>query len=369
MSEISPNMNPSQFRFVTYNVETLGEEMDKPGVVSSVNKEKQKEVAETLKEINADVVVMQEVPSEQTLDSFVNENLSEEYPHKQFFKTNDEWNHQMAILSKHPIQEARSNKDRPLQAMPIKHELYLGNLNHNTDEKKLNEMLSKYGDIKSIAFKDGSQKGLPTNFAFVEMTSDEAVKAAIKDLDGMEIDGNALKVSESKQNNRPAKFLRDVIEAQIDLGGFPLKVYGVHYKANPYFARPTTPEKIELAHKTREAEAQETLNIIAEDMKSTPSMRYIVAGDMNTTSEDKAITILKNNGSTPLVDPLENKTGQEFISHPVTGNRLDYAMVSPDLATGVTDAKVHHSEHADKASDHLPVVLTFDLGSIKENTV
>ncbi|MHC9539073.1 MAG: endonuclease/exonuclease/phosphatase family protein [Vulcanimicrobiota bacterium] len=373
MSGISPNTPPTNLRFAAYNVETLGEVMDRPGVVSSVDKAKQKEVAETIKEMNADIVAMEEVPSEKTLDEFVNENLKAEYPYKQFFQTNDTYNHHMAILSKYPIMETASNKTRPLQGLPVKHELHLGNLSSTVDKEKLGEIVSKFGEIKSMTIKEkegkpGSEESpeVPaTRFAFVEMATDEQVKAAITVLNGQELDGQKLEVSESKQSNKPKTFLRDVAEAKIDVGGFPLGVYVVHYKADPYFARPTTPEITELARKTREAEAQETRNIVAEDMKRLPTMQYIVAGDMNTTSDDRAIQTLKAPGAASLVDPMENRTGPEYISHPVTNQRIDYALISPGMAKGVKEAGVHHSDHANKASDHLPVFLAFDLGEIR----
>lgn len=366
-----PSSYPTHLKFATYNVETLGEEMEQPGVVSSVNKQKQKEVAETIREMDADIVAMEEVPSEKTFNEFVNENLKAEYPYKQFYQTNDTYNHHMAILSKYPIMEATSNKNRPLQGIPVKHELHIGNLGSNVNSENLNELVSRFGEIKSITIKEQSSdregaSGVKTRYAFVEMATDEQVKAAVTMLDGQETDGQKLHVAESKQSNKPKKFLRDVTATIVNVGGYPMGIFGAHYKANPYFARPAAPGAQELARKIREAEAQETKYIVAEKLKSFPSMHYIVAGDLNTTSEDKAIKTLKDPAVAPLIDPMEDKTGPEYISHPVTDSRIDYALISPDMAKGVKEAGVHHSAHADKASDHLPVYLTFDMEAIQK---
>ena len=73
--------------------------------------------------------------------------------------------------------------------------LYVGNLNYSVDSKKIEELFSNYGEVKSIKIIEG--KG----FGFVEFSnSSEAEKAKIA-LDGSDFNGRSLKVD----NARPPK--------------------------------------------------------------------------------------------------------------------------------------------------------------------
>ena len=73
--------------------------------------------------------------------------------------------------------------------------LYVGNLNYSVDSKKLEELFSNYGEVKSIKIIEG--KG----FGFVEMSSQAEAEQAKKELNGTEFEGRTLKVD----NARPPK--------------------------------------------------------------------------------------------------------------------------------------------------------------------
>ncbi len=279
------NISNNKVRLASYNVETLS--VDNP----ENKREKLQALAESLKEINADIVSLQEVPSEKDLNDFLKmSDLNKKYPYSSFCETNDQYGHHMGILSQYPIVETESNKNRRIST---------------------------------------GSKG-STNFC------------------------------------------RDVAETMIDVKGYPFRIYNVHFKANPYFAGPdaNSPEKLQKAVNKRAAEAREVKNIIAEDMRRLPSMHYVVTGDMNTTPDAPEIQPLKQEDKThvKLSDPLENLNGPEMNSHPVTNNRLDYIMLSPELAKGVVEGSpnVHHSENANKASDHLGIYVDIDMDALPE---
>lgn len=75
--------------------------------------------------------------------------------------------------------------------------LYVGNLRYSRDEKGIKFLLSKFGKVKSVKlvidFRTKKSKG----FAFVEMATTKAGREAIQKLNGTEVDGRTLKVSEA----------------------------------------------------------------------------------------------------------------------------------------------------------------------------
>ena len=81
--------------------------------------------------------------------------------------------------------------------------IYVGNLSYGTTEERLKEVFSGYGEIASTKLITDRETGKFRGFAFVEMATAEAAEAAIKALDGQEVDGRQLRVNEA-QERRPA---------------------------------------------------------------------------------------------------------------------------------------------------------------------
>lgn len=82
--------------------------------------------------------------------------------------------------------------------------LYVGNLAYSTTEDELREKFSQYGEVDSVNVIMDRDTGRSKGFGFVEMGSEDAAKAAIDSLNGTELDGRTIKVSESKpQERRP----------------------------------------------------------------------------------------------------------------------------------------------------------------------
>ncbi|MGZ3770152.1 MAG: RNA recognition motif domain-containing protein [Bdellovibrio sp.] len=81
--------------------------------------------------------------------------------------------------------------------------IYVGNLSYTVDSNELTNMFSEFGTVDSANVITDRETGRSKGFAFIEMsTNDEAQKAILK-LNGMELSGRALNISEAKpQENR-----------------------------------------------------------------------------------------------------------------------------------------------------------------------
>ena len=76
--------------------------------------------------------------------------------------------------------------------------LYVGNLSYNVDNAQLEEMFSKYGEVRSAEVIQDRDSGRSKGFGFVEMADDNAAREATEGLNGREQDGRALTVNEAR---------------------------------------------------------------------------------------------------------------------------------------------------------------------------
>ena len=76
--------------------------------------------------------------------------------------------------------------------------LYVGNLPYSVTEEKLESTFSALGRVESVKLIVNRDTGQSKGFGFVEMSSNEEASAAIAELNGTELDGRAMKVSEAK---------------------------------------------------------------------------------------------------------------------------------------------------------------------------
>ncbi len=83
--------------------------------------------------------------------------------------------------------------------------LHVGNLPFSVEDNELKEMFSEYNPEEVTLIKDkfsGRSKG----FGFVTISSDEVAQKAISDLNGKDVQGRELKVSEAKpMEDRPPR--------------------------------------------------------------------------------------------------------------------------------------------------------------------
>jgi RNA recognition motif-containing protein len=75
--------------------------------------------------------------------------------------------------------------------------IYVGNLAFSATEDQVRDLFSEFGEIQSLAMINDRDTGRFRGFAFVEM-EDSAANAAIKALNGKEVDGRELNVNEAR---------------------------------------------------------------------------------------------------------------------------------------------------------------------------
>jgi RNA recognition motif-containing protein len=78
--------------------------------------------------------------------------------------------------------------------------LYVGNLSYSVTDDDLRETFSSEGDevveVKIVMDRDA---GRPRGFAFVEMATDEGAARAIQHLNGRDLKGRSLNISEARE--------------------------------------------------------------------------------------------------------------------------------------------------------------------------
>ena len=76
--------------------------------------------------------------------------------------------------------------------------IFVGNLPFTASESDLRGVFAEYGEIESVAIITDRDTGRSRGFGFVELASDARASDALRDLDGTEMDGRAIKVNEAK---------------------------------------------------------------------------------------------------------------------------------------------------------------------------
>ena len=76
--------------------------------------------------------------------------------------------------------------------------LYVGNLSYEVTNAKLEELFTPFGAVRSAQVILDRDTGRSKGFGFVEMSDDNAARAAISALNDKEQDGRRLAVNEAK---------------------------------------------------------------------------------------------------------------------------------------------------------------------------
>lgn len=88
--------------------------------------------------------------------------------------------------------------------------IYIGSLSYNVDDQSLTELFEQYGEVQTARVITDRDSGRSKGFAFVEMSSDTEASTAIQKLNGYELLGRAINVSEAKpmesRNNTQRSF-------------------------------------------------------------------------------------------------------------------------------------------------------------------
>jgi RNA recognition motif-containing protein len=76
--------------------------------------------------------------------------------------------------------------------------LYVGNLPYSVDDQSLEEFFAQAGAVESAKVITDRETGRSKGFGFVEMATPEEAEGAIQKLNGQDLDGRPVRVSEAK---------------------------------------------------------------------------------------------------------------------------------------------------------------------------
>ncbi len=101
--------------------------------------------------------------------------------------------------------------------------LYVGNLAYSVTDESLQTTFAAAGNVESAKIITDRITGKSKGFGFVEMSTDQEAEAAISQLNGTDLDGRALKVSEARpqapRENRGGGFGRSAGGSRGGRGG------------------------------------------------------------------------------------------------------------------------------------------------------
>jgi RNA-binding proteins (RRM domain) len=82
--------------------------------------------------------------------------------------------------------------------------IFVAKLSFNVNSAELGELFTEFGEVTSATVITDKMTGRSKGFGFVEMPDNDAAKLAISKLDGAEVDGRPIAVSEARpREERP----------------------------------------------------------------------------------------------------------------------------------------------------------------------
>src|SRR5687767_5695600 len=76
--------------------------------------------------------------------------------------------------------------------------LYVGNMSYATTEAQIRELFTQAGEVTSVSMIMDRDTGRPKGFGFVEMSTEDGSREAIKRFNGYSMDDRALTVNEAR---------------------------------------------------------------------------------------------------------------------------------------------------------------------------
>ena len=76
--------------------------------------------------------------------------------------------------------------------------IYVGNISYQTNEEDLRQAFEEHGQVEDVAIIRDRDTGRSKGFAFVEMPTSEEAEAAIAAINGKELEGRSVTVSEAR---------------------------------------------------------------------------------------------------------------------------------------------------------------------------
>lgn len=80
--------------------------------------------------------------------------------------------------------------------------LYVGNIAYTTSEETLRKTFEQFGEVDSVNIIIDRDTGRSKGFGFIEMPNNDQARAAMDALNGTELEGRSIKVSEAKPQER-----------------------------------------------------------------------------------------------------------------------------------------------------------------------
>lgn len=84
----------------------------------------------------------------------------------------------------------------------MSNKIYIGNLPFSSTEADLKEVFGRHGGVASVNIITDRDTGRPRGFAFVEMEDAGAAQNAIRALDGSDLGGRTINVSQAQEKGR-----------------------------------------------------------------------------------------------------------------------------------------------------------------------
>ena len=77
--------------------------------------------------------------------------------------------------------------------------IYVSNLGFGVQSEELNKQFSRYGEVSSVNIIMDKVTNRSRGFAFVEMRDTPSAEKAIRELNGLNLDGRTIKVNEARK--------------------------------------------------------------------------------------------------------------------------------------------------------------------------
>ena len=94
---------------------------------------------------------------------------------------------------------AAAGLSEPVRSITIPSRVFVGNLSYETSREELETAFSRIGPVTDVVLPLDRATDRPRGFAFVEFSDPGLVSTAIEQLDGTELGGRRLRVSEAQE--------------------------------------------------------------------------------------------------------------------------------------------------------------------------
>ncbi|MEI6475061.1 MAG: endonuclease/exonuclease/phosphatase family protein [Planctomycetota bacterium] len=184
----------------------------------------------------------------------------------------------------------------------------------------LKDMGYKYVYSEDVGYYRGVEQACLSRFPIKAHTT--FVTEDLTDMDAMR-DGEGWA---GKKPDQAKKFQRSPLKLEIDVNGWPVTIYSVHFKAGGK----------EFDYQ-RESEALQTIEFVKKDLEANPAANVAVMGDFNATPSMKTPKAFGESGMKGAYDFRANKdsgTKDLYTTHD-SGRAIDYIFMSKGLADDV----------------------------------